>query len=137
MLLAVETKVKGEVMTSSPGLIPRTDKAACNAAVPELNATANFDCVHLSGQVHNYHNVTWFDWYKRVYWAAMTSHCGNYGIINRHADADKLITTSGSITTDIQILFRCFMNETSDDYAINTYVDLFVKWGNPWTGTLG
>ena len=40
------TNVKGVVMTSSPGLILILEVETCNAAVPELTATAYFDPIN-------------------------------------------------------------------------------------------
>ena len=42
MLFADAMKVKGEVITSSPFPIPAANRATCNAAVPEVVATACF-----------------------------------------------------------------------------------------------
>jgi hypothetical protein len=40
MTLAVDAKVMGEVMTSSPAATPMASSARCKAAVQELTATA-------------------------------------------------------------------------------------------------
>ncbi len=42
MQFAVAAKVSGEVMASTPACNPAANAAPCNAAVPELKATANF-----------------------------------------------------------------------------------------------
>jgi len=50
---AVATKVNDGTSTSSPGLISIAYREACNAAVPELTATANFDLTNFDNSFSN------------------------------------------------------------------------------------
>lgn len=98
-----------------------------------LNKTANFDCQHLSGQVQSYHLSKWLDTYNRVYWGTFGCHYSDFGIVTRIGNAYTLAFDLKS-SLQLEMFFRYFMNQTDDSYIINNYNDIYLKWGNPFTG---